>query len=91
MVERGVIVGGLMICGSFLLAALLNRSAMEEVPTPAATPSAVVSPVVAPAPLPKVSDDCSNEEAPADTSAASAPGQSAGSDLMVNGNERCQR
>lgn len=40
-VERGVVVGGLMICGSFLLAALLNRSAMEE--TPAAPPAVPVS------------------------------------------------
>lgn len=47
--ERGVVVGGLMICGSFLLAALLNRSAMEEVPVPPAAPVAVVPPVVAPA------------------------------------------
>jgi hypothetical protein len=36
--ERGVVVGGLMICGSFLLAALLNRCAMEE-----SAPSATVS------------------------------------------------
>ncbi|MDY6945323.1 MAG: hypothetical protein SXG53_06365 [Pseudomonadota bacterium] len=48
--ERGVVVGGLMICGSFLLAALLNRSAMEEAPAPApAAAETVVSPVVAPA------------------------------------------
>ena len=28
--ERGVVVGGLMICGSFLLAVSLNRSAVRE-------------------------------------------------------------
>lgn len=33
--DRGVVVGGLLICGSFLLAALLNHSAMQEVPEPA--------------------------------------------------------
>jgi hypothetical protein len=45
-VERGVFVGGLMICGSFLLAALLNRSAMEELPATApVAPATVVAPI----------------------------------------------
>jgi hypothetical protein len=44
MVERGVVIGGVMICGSFLLAALLNRSAMEEMPVRPA-PAAVMAPM----------------------------------------------
>jgi len=39
--ERGVVVGGLMICGSFLLAASLNRSAVKE--TRRAAPAAAAS------------------------------------------------
>ena len=68
MVERGVVVGGLMVCGSFLLAALLNRSAMEEVPAPA-TPVTVVPPV-APASQLEIapgSDDCAEAEARVET------------------------
>lgn len=87
--ERGVIVGGLMICGSFLLAALLNRSAMEEMPAPAATAPAMVSPVIAPASDPNAAD-CS-DGAEADPNASSEPAEAAGSDLMVNGTERCRR
>lgn len=34
-----------MICGSFLLAALLNRSAMEEKPAPAAPARSSTSPM----------------------------------------------
>lgn len=66
--ERGVVIGGLMICGSFLLAALLNYSAMEEVPTPK-PPAAVVAPMRAPvgeaasAPQP---DDCAKPKSPTD-------------------------
>lgn len=51
--ERGVVIGGLMICGSFLLAALLNRSAVEEVPAPP-PPPAVVTPLNPAAPEPGV-------------------------------------
>lgn len=51
--ERGVVVGGLMICGSFLLAVTLNRSAVEEIP-PAERAAAEAS--IAP-PLPPVAVD----------------------------------
>ena len=88
--ERGVVVGGLMICGSFLLAAMLNRSAMEEAPAPTTTSPAVVSPVMAPAsgtnPL-----DCADEAGRADPDVPTAPTPVADSDLMVNGTERCPR
>lgn len=87
--ERGVIVGGLMICGSFLLAALLNRSAMEEMPAPATTAPAVVAPVIAPTSDSKAAA-CS-DAAEADPNAVIEPVEPAGSDLMVNGTERCPR
>jgi hypothetical protein len=57
--ERGVVVGGLMICGSFLLAASLNRSAVEE--TSPAEPAAVPAPIDPP--LPAVSADQSGSTA----------------------------
>lgn len=67
--ERGVVIGGLMICGSFLLAALLNRSAMEEVPT-AKPPAAVVAPMSSPVAdavsAPK--DDCAEAKSPPEAS-----------------------
>jgi hypothetical protein len=66
-VERGVVIGGLMICGSFLLAAMLNRSAMEEVPAPAA-PAAVIAPMSPPVPEAAVAPspaDCAEVEADA--------------------------
>jgi hypothetical protein len=44
--ERGVVVGGLMICGSFLLAAALNRSAVKE--TPPAAPAIAEAPITPP-------------------------------------------
>lgn len=62
--ERGVVIGGLMICGSFLLAALLNRSAMEEMPT-RPTPAAVVAPITSPeveADVVPASVECSKAE-----------------------------
>jgi hypothetical protein len=66
-VERGVVIGGLMICGSFLLAALLNRSAMEEVPAAApAAPVTVVAPLGTPAPRVEIgsgSSDCAEVDA----------------------------
>ena len=46
--ERGVVVGGLMICGSFLLAASLNRSAVKE--TPPAAPAVAEVPITPPQP-----------------------------------------
>lgn len=76
--ERGVVIGGLMICGSFLLAALLNRSAMEEAPTPAA-PAAVLAPISPPVSEAEVApslDDCGEAEAeavPAVTEKEQAP------------------
>lgn len=88
--ERGVVVGGLMICGSFLLAAMLNRSAMEEVPAPAATPSAVVSPVVAPA-TSATTADCTDPAVSTHPDDPSKPAPATDSDLMVNGTERCPR
>lgn len=62
--ERGVVIGGLMICGSFLLAAMLNRSAMEEVPAPAA-PAAVIAPMSPPVSAAEVAPsvaDCAEVE-----------------------------
>jgi hypothetical protein len=52
--ERGVVVGGLMICGSFLLAASLNRSAVNEVAP--AEPAAAQAPIVSPLPAVQVDD-----------------------------------
>ena len=77
--ERGVIIGGLMICGSFLLAALLNRSAMEELPTPA-TPTAIVAPMSAPALEAEVAStatDCAETEPPAETTSVTKTEQAA--------------
>ena len=50
--QRGVVVGGLMICGSFLLAASLNRSAVKETPPAPAAAEAPLTP-----PLPAVPVD----------------------------------
>jgi len=83
MVERGVVVGGLMICGSFLLAALLNRSAMEEVPAPA---PAVVQPVGMPG-----AADCNEVNTRSGTNETAAETKSSAADLMVNGREPCPR
>ncbi len=82
--ERGVVVGGLMICGSFLLAALLNRSAMKEVPVPVAPP--VVQPVAAPT-LPACAEVNARIGANQPVSDAEPPA----ADLMVNGPEACRR
>jgi len=95
IVERGVVVGGLMICGSFLLAAMLNRSAMEERPAPAtAVPIKAVVPVapvsVQPAATPAVAD-CNEASARADAHGSAAAAESPKSDLMVNGREACPR
>ena len=79
--ERGVVIGGLMICGSFLLAAMLNRSAMEEVPAPAPPP------VVQPA-APIVSD-CADVNTRADANGAAIEAEAPAADLMVNGREAC--
>jgi hypothetical protein len=94
-VERGVVIGGLMICGSFLLAALLNRSAMEERPAPApvapietAVPAA--QPVVQPAGGSSISD-CTDVSTRADAHGAAIEADPPSSDLMVNGREACPR
>lgn len=80
--ERGVVVGGLMICGSFLLAAMLNRSAMEEVPAP---PPAVVQPLATPD-----SADCAKSP-DADVGEPEVAAAAPDADLMVNGREGCPR
>lgn len=70
--ERGVVVGGLMICGSFLLAVLLNRSAMEELP-PA---PAIAAPMSAPASGAKVapgSSECTKVDPAANTRSTTEP------------------
>lgn len=82
--ERGVVVGGLMICGSFLLAAMLNRSAMEERPVP------VPPPAVQPAITPSVTD-CAEANTRADANDATVEAEPPAADLMVNGREACPR
>jgi len=83
-VERGVVIGALMICGSFLLAALLNRSAMEEVPAPVAP--AVVQPVAAPS-----LTDCAESNARVDANQPTIDAEPPAADLMVNGPDACRR
>lgn len=73
-----------MICGSFLLAAMLNRSAMEEPPA-AVPPPAAVQPLVTPAAI-----DCA-ESPSIDESARAAEAAPPAADLMVNGREGCPR
>jgi hypothetical protein len=89
--ERGVVVGGLMICGSFLLAVSLNRSAVEERP-PAEPPTAEA--LIAP-PLPAVPVD---EPKPAscgagasDASAPAAANEAKQGDLPGNGRKACSQ
>jgi hypothetical protein len=91
-VERGVVVGGLMICGSFLLAAMLNRSAMEERPATTGPIEAVpvAPPVVQPAATPAVAD-CNEASPRADAHGSVAEAEAPQSDLMVNGREACPR
>jgi hypothetical protein len=93
IVERGVVVGGLMICGSFLLAAMLNRSAMEERPATAVPIKAVV-PVAPPAVQPAATPagaDCNEASARADAHDSAAEAEAPQSGLMVNGREPCPR
>jgi hypothetical protein len=90
--ERGVVVGGLMICGSFLLAASLNRSAVEE--TPPAESAAVPTPPLTP-PLPAMNVDPA-ESVPCTADANDANPPAAGdepqqSELPGNGRERCSQ
>jgi hypothetical protein len=63
--ERGVVVGGLLIAGSLLLALALNRSALEE--------SESHAPAVAPAPQAE-QDNCSDAVTPESVSGACAAG-----------------
>jgi hypothetical protein len=62
--ERGVVVGGLLISGSFLLAVLLNQSAKG--PEGPVTPIQIVAPVAAPntvlAPNPRLADCCTGTD-----------------------------
>jgi hypothetical protein len=83
-VERGVVIGGLMICGSFLLAAMLNRSAMKEVPAPVATPA--IQPLITPG-----DTDCAEVKTRADASGAAIEPEPPAADLMVNGRKPCPR
>lgn len=73
IVERGVLVGGLMVFGSFLLAALLNRSAMEEVPAPPpvapVTVGAPLDAAAAEATLAPISSACAATKAQVDSEA----------------------
>jgi len=85
-----VVVGGLMICGSFLLAAMLNRSAMEERPVPIETVVPVAPPSVQPAATPAVAD-CNEANSPADAHDSTATAEPPRSDLMVNGRDGCPR
>ncbi|MFC4311202.1 hypothetical protein ACFPN2_19040 [Steroidobacter flavus] len=92
--ERGVVIGGLMICGSFLLAAMLNRSAMEERPAPAPVPIEAVVPVSPPAVQPAGAgaiSDCADVNTRADAHGAAVEAEPPASDLMVNGREACPR
>jgi hypothetical protein len=87
--ERGVVVGGLMICGSFLLAVSLNRSAVEERP-PAEPP--VAEALIKP-PLPAVTVD-EPKPAPCETGTNSEPAatkEPAQGDLPGNGRKACSR
>jgi hypothetical protein len=92
--DRGVVVGGLMICGSFLLATSLNRSAVKETPPAAPAAPAAEAPIA-----PMLSAEPADEPKPAscDSSASStatkpvagdAPKQG---DLPGNGRKACSQ
>jgi hypothetical protein len=88
--ERGVVVGGLMICGSFLLAVSLNRSAVNE--TQRAEPPTAEAPISPP--LPKVHVDgpqpatCASSASSTDQTVA---GNAPEGDLPGNGREACSQ
>lgn len=89
--ERGVVVGGLMICGSFLLAASLNRSAVEEAPP--AEPTAAEAPVTPPLPA-VAADEPKPESCADDANGAAEPAaaeNSAQGDLPGNGRKACSQ
>lgn len=63
-----------MVCGSFLLAALLNRSAMEEIPAAApVAPATVVTPAASEVEVAPDEAECTEAEARMDTDATVAP------------------
>jgi len=78
--ERGVVVGGLMICGSFLLAASLNRSAVRETALDEPKPVACVAEAQR--------ESGMTDESGADEPEIDDPGRG---DLPGNGRERCKR
>lgn len=89
--ERGVAVGGLMICGSFLLAVSLNRSAVRE--TPPVEPAAAEAPTTPPLPAVHVDEPksaaCADAASSADEpAAADEPEQG---DLPGNGRKACSQ
>lgn len=89
--ERGVVVGGLMICGSFLLAASLNRSAVKEIPRvepPAAEAQSdpQLPAVNAGEPMPAACNDSSSG-----TNGSAAGDAPAEGDLPGNGREACSQ
>jgi hypothetical protein len=89
--ERGVVVGGLMICGSFLLAASLNRSAVKE--TPPAAPAAA-APITPPVPAVPVNQPNSAACASSANSSANEPvagDESEQGDLPGNGRKACSQ
>lgn len=90
--ERGVVVGGLMICGSFLLAVSLNRSAVKETPPP--VPVAAEAPINPP--LPAVPTDQPEPATCASTANGSANEPVVGDepdegDLPGNGRAACSQ
>ncbi len=89
--ERGVVVGGLMICGSFLLAVSLNRSAVEE--------TQPLEPPVVEAPVPSTLPVMGVEAAEAEPCAAGTNGdkppvasdEQKQGDLPGNGRKACSQ
>jgi hypothetical protein len=86
--ERGVVVGGLMICGSFLLAASLNRSAVEETPPAAEAPTAAPLPDV---PVEQPSSAACTSDANDKGNEPVAVDESEQGDLPGNGREACSQ
>jgi hypothetical protein len=91
--ERGVVVGGLMICGSFLLAASLNRSAVKE--TRPATPASAEAPIDPPQPAAVPVDQPKSvtcaENANGSANPPVAGDEPVGGDLPGNGRKPCSR
>lgn len=92
--DRGVVVGGLMICGSFLLATSLNRSAVKETP-PAAPAAAPAEAPIAPALSSEPADESKSASCDSGASGSTtkpvvvdAPKQG---DLPGNGRKACSQ